>query len=59
MVLHRRNVPDLVLSRATDLSEMGSFARLLAQVVSFKARRTVLATAHVVAARCSRAAAAC
>lgn len=33
VVLHRRNAPDLVLSRATDLAELGSFARLLAQMV--------------------------
>jgi hypothetical protein len=33
VVLHRRNAPDLVLSRASDLSELGSFARLLAQMV--------------------------
>ena len=33
VVLHRRNAPDLVLSRASDLAEMGSFARLLAQMV--------------------------
>jgi hypothetical protein len=33
VVLHRRNAPDLVLSRASDLSELGGFARLLAQMV--------------------------
>lgn len=33
VVLHRRNAPDLVLSRASDLAELGSFARLLAQMV--------------------------
>jgi len=33
VVLHRRNAPDLVLSRASDLSELGSFARLLSRMV--------------------------
>jgi hypothetical protein len=33
IVLHRRNAPDLVLSRASDLSELAGFARLLAQMV--------------------------
>jgi hypothetical protein len=34
VVLHRRNAPDLVLSRASDLSELGGFARLLARMVA-------------------------
>ncbi|MGH9055322.1 MAG: hypothetical protein ACRDYY_05570 [Acidimicrobiales bacterium] len=33
VVIHRRNAPDLVLSRATDLAELGSFARLLRNMV--------------------------
>jgi hypothetical protein len=34
VLLHRRNAPDLVLSRASEFSEFGSFARLLARMVS-------------------------
>jgi len=34
VLLHRRNAPDLVLSRAGEFSELGSFARLLARMVS-------------------------
>jgi hypothetical protein len=33
VLLHRRNAPDLVLSRATDLSELAGFARLLARML--------------------------
>jgi hypothetical protein len=33
VVLHRRNAPDLVLSRASDLSELGNFARLLRNLI--------------------------
>jgi hypothetical protein len=33
VILHRRNAPDLVLSRASDLSELAGFARLLARML--------------------------
>jgi hypothetical protein len=33
VVIHRRNAADLVLSRASDLSELAGFARLLAHIV--------------------------
>ena len=32
VVLHRRNAPDLVLSRASDLTELAGFARLLSRM---------------------------
>ena len=35
VVLRRRNAPDLVLSRASDLSELETFARLLSRLVHY------------------------
>lgn len=35
VVLRRRNAPDLVLSRASDLSELEAFARLLSRLVRY------------------------
>ncbi len=34
VILHRRNAPDLVLSRASDLSELAGFARLLSRMLT-------------------------
>jgi hypothetical protein len=34
VLLHRRNAPDLVLSRASDLSELAGFARLLSRMLT-------------------------
>jgi hypothetical protein len=44
VVLHRRNAPDLVLSRATDLAELGSFARLLRNMVVHMSSQEVATT---------------
>lgn len=33
VLLHRRNAPDLILSRASELTELGGFARLLSGMV--------------------------
>lgn len=43
VVLRRRNAPDLVLSRASDLSELGAFARLLSRLVRYVDREELSA----------------